>query len=126
MNQTGKPTSIFAIVIGLLLIVEGIRGLTSQIVFGVLTTNQTHAIIHIVLGIIGVITGFMGRARGFCIFLGVLLIAVGVLRFVPGAGEIVVRILNVNNAVALVNIVIGAIALIVSFLPSEATRAQIR
>ncbi len=126
MNQSGKPTSIFAIVIGLFLIVEGIWGLTSQVVFRILTTNQTHAIIHIVLGGIGFITGFMGRARGFCIFLGVLLIAVGVLRFVPGASEIVVRILNVNIAVAWVNIVIGLIALIVSFLPREATRAEIR
>jgi len=110
-----KATDIFAILIGAFLLIEGIWGLTSEVVFGVLTTNRTHAIIHIVLGLIGIATGVRRQARGFCIFLGILLLAVGVLRFVPGASEIIVSILNVNIAVAWLNIVVGAVALLVSF-----------
>lgn len=110
-----KPADIFAIVIGAFLLVEGIWGLTSPVVFGVLTTNVTHAIIHIVLGLIGIATGWRRQARGFCIFLGILLLAVGLLRFVPGAGEIIVSILNVNLAVAWLNIAVGAVALLLSF-----------
>ncbi len=67
---------------------------------------------------------WVGRARGFCIFLGILLLAVGALRFVPGASELIVQILNVNIAVAWVNIVVGAFALIVSFLPNERANAR--
>jgi len=57
-----------------------------------------------------------GTARGFCIFLGVLLLAVGVLRFVPGAGDLIVQFLNVNVAVAWLNIVVGAIALLLALV----------
>ena len=109
-----KATDVFAILIGAFLLIEGILGLTSDVVFGVLTTNRTHAIIHIVLGLVGLLAGWKRSARGFCIFLGILLLAVGVLRFVPGVGQIIIAILNVNIAVAWVNIAIGAVALLVS------------
>ncbi len=110
-----KATDIFAILIGAFLLIEGIWGLTSDVVFSILTTNRTHAIIHIVLGLIGIATGVRRQARGFCIFLGILLLAVGVLRFVPGVGEIIVSVLNVNIPVAWLNIVVGAVALLLSF-----------
>ncbi len=109
-----KPTDIFAIVIGAFLLLEGIWGLTSPVVFGVLTTNLTHAIIHIVLGLIGIAAGLRQQARGFCIFLGTLLLAVGLLRFVPGASDLIVSILNVNVAVAWLNIIVGGLALLLS------------
>ncbi len=109
-----KPADIFAMVIGAFLLIEGIWGMTSDVVFGVLTTNRLHAVIHILLGLIGLATGWMARARGFCIFLGILLLAVGLLRFVLGVGEMIVAILNVNPAVAILNIVVGAVALLVS------------
>lgn len=110
-----KATDIFAIIVGLFLLIEGIWGLSSEVVFGVLTTNTTHAIIHTVLGLVGIATGYLKRARGFCIFLGFLLLAVGALRFVPGAEQLVVRLLNANVAVACLNLVVGLLALIVSF-----------
>ncbi len=112
--------NIFAIFVGALLLIEGVWGLTSPVVYGIFTTNTTHAIIHILLGIVGIATGWMGRARGFCIFLGVLLLAVGALWFVPGPRELIVSLLNVNRAVALLNIVLGAVSLIVAFLPNRA------
>ncbi len=114
-----KPVDIFAMLIGAFLLIEGICGLKSEVVFGVLTTNHTHAIIHILLGLTGLVTGMMRRARGFCIFLGILLVAVGVLWFVPGVRETIVSILNVNQAVAILNIVVGAIALLVSLGMSD-------
>ncbi len=115
MSQPKTATSIFAIVIGLFLVVEGIMGLKSDVVFGILTTNLLHAIIHLVLGLIGLYAGWAGRARAYCIFLGGLLLVVGLLRFVPGASDLIVQILNVNIAVAWVNIVVGLVALLVSF-----------
>ncbi len=110
-----KPTDIFAILIGAFLLIEGLWGLTSDVVFGVLTTNRTHAIIHIGLGLVGLFVGWQQRARGFCIFLGILLLAVGLLRFLPGASDLIVQILNVNVAVAWLNIAVGAVALLLAF-----------
>lgn len=112
IRRTG-PAGPFAIVIGVFLLIEGILGLSSSVVFGVLTTNTTHAWIHILLGLVGLGVGISGKARHYCLFLGVLLLAVGVLRFVPGVDETLVNLLNVNHAVAVLNIVIGAISLLV-------------
>ena len=43
-----------------------------------------------------------------------LLVAVGILRFVPVAGDLLVSLLNVNVAVACFNIVVGAVSLIIA------------
>lgn len=115
MNRGNGISGPYAILIGLFLLVEGIWGEFSDVVFGALTTNRTHATIHILLGIAGILTGLKGGARGFCMFLGVLLIAVGVLRFVPGVGDLIVSLLNVNQTVAIFNIVVGIVSLIIAF-----------
>ena len=114
MNRPGGVSGPFAMIIGAFLLVEGIWGLFSPVVFGVLTTNVVHAVIHIVLGIVGLWTGLTGGSRRFCMFLGILLIAVGVLRFVPVVGDLLVSILNVNPAVAYFNIVVGIVAVLVA------------
>ena len=114
MNETGSTASRFAIVIGVFLLVEGIWGMFSPVVFGVLTTNMLHAAIHIVLGLVGIWTGTKGGASPFLMFLGVLLVSVGILRFVPVAGDLLVSILNVNIAVACFNIVVGAVSLLMA------------
>ncbi len=114
-----QPTSTFAIIVGLFLLIEGIMGLSSPVVFEILSTNRTHAVIHILLGLTGIGLGAKGMARGYCIFLGILLLVVGIFYFVPGVCEIIVEILNVNQAVALVNIVIGIVALLVAYMPRK-------
>lgn len=104
----------YAPLLGAFLLVEGIWGLFSPVVFGVLTTNLLHAVIHITLGIAGIWTGLKGGSRGYCMFVGALLLAVGILRFVPGVNDLIVAILNVNPAVAYVNIVVGIVTLLVA------------
>jgi uncharacterized membrane protein len=120
MNRT---RSLYAVFIGAFLIIEGIWGLFSPVVFGVLTTNITHAVIHIVLGLVGIRAGLKGGSRGFCMFLGVLLLAVGILRFVPSIGDLIVTVLNVNAAVAYVNIVIGIVSLVMAFATNRSRTA---
>ena len=114
MNRSDGLSGPYAIGIGAFLVLEGIWGMFSPVVFGFLTTNRTHAVIHIVLGMVGIWTGLKGGSRGFCMFLGVLLLVVGVLRFVPGAGDLIVSILNVNLAVACVNIVVGIVSILIA------------
>lgn len=114
MKKSSKINSRFSILIGAFLLAEGIWGLFSNVVFGTLTTNTLHAIIHIILGITGIILGLRQTAREFCVFLGVLLMAVGLLRFVPGASELIIKILNVNAPVAYLNIVVGIASLIMA------------
>ena len=109
----------FAILIGLFLLMEGIWELFSPVVFVVLTGNVLHGVIHIVLGLIGISLGWKARARGFCIFLGLLLLVVGGLWFVPGPKELITQLLNVNQAVALLNLTVGAIALVLGLTKKQ-------
>ena len=112
-----------AALLGAFLLVEGIWGLMSPVVFGVLTTNIVHAIIHIFLGVLGLFAAPMKFSRGYLFGVGSLLLAVGILRFVPGTSELLVTLLNVNIAVAYFNIVVGLASLFVAFTALRARPA---
>ena len=105
----------FATVLGVFLIVEGVWGLFSPMVFGVLSTNTLHAVIHILLGITGIVIARGGGARGYLLGVGGLLVVVAILRFIPGISDLVVSLLNVNFAVAYFNIAVGVASLAIGF-----------
>ena len=124
----------FARILGTFLLIEGVWGLFSPVVFGVLTTNTLHAVIHIVLGITGIALAARAGARGYLLGVGGLLALVGVLFFVPGVSGLVVgllavvgvlyfvpgvtglviSLLNVNFAVACFNIVVGLASIVMA------------
>jgi uncharacterized membrane protein len=114
MNRARGSSAIWAIILGIFMLIEGIWGMTSTVVFMFLTTNMLHATIHIVLGILGLWTGLRGGARGYCHFVGGLLLLVGILYFLPVVSQFVVGLLNVNFAVSVFNIVVGLITLAVA------------
>lgn len=109
--------SVFSVVIGFFFIAQGIWGLQSDVVFGVLSTNRTHAFIHIIFGAAAVITGFLRRARLVCLALGFILILVGILRFVPGTDTLMIELLQVNRPVAFLNLLLGSVSLLLAFPP---------
>lgn len=119
MSHIRKPLSavnIFVVILGMFFIIEGFWGLFSPVVFGVLTTNLLHAVIHLILGFGGVFLGLRNRGRNYSFFVGVLLLVVGLLYFIPGGEKLVVDILNVNSAVATLNIAVSVIAIILALL----------
>jgi hypothetical protein len=104
----------FTKLLGAFLVIEGVWGWFSPVMFGVLTTNFFHATIHIVLGALGLWASGNGRSRSYLLLVGGLLLVVGVLRFVPGGADIVISVLNVNRAVGLLNIAVGVACLAVA------------
>nr|MBA3670702.1 hypothetical protein [Gemmatimonadaceae bacterium] len=72
MNTENENLKRFALIVGIFLLVEGVWGMFSRVVFGVLTTNTLHAVIHIVLGLAGIWTGLKGGARTWALCVGVL------------------------------------------------------
>lgn len=109
-----KTRTAYTITLGLFFLIEGIWGLFSPVVFGVFSTNILHSAIHIALGVWGVWAGRRGPTRGYLLCVGILLLVVGLLWFIPGAGDLTVRLLNVNRAVAVINVVVGLISLFVA------------
>lgn len=115
MLESGKINNIFSIAIGAFLLLVGIWGIYSDVIFNVWTTSITYAIIQIMFGVMGIILGLKKHAKGYCIFLGFLLIAVGVLRFVPAAVPYVIDAFNINEPAAYLNIVLGVLSLIAAY-----------
>ena len=118
-KQPKKPLSavnVFVVALGLFLVIEGLWGLFSPVVFGVLTTNGLHAIIHLILGVTGIYTGLRNHARNYGIYVGMLLLVVGVLYFLTGPDQVIIDLLNVNKAVAVLNIVVGIAAILFALL----------
>lgn len=104
----------FARILGAFLLIEGVWGLFSPVVFGVLTTNRLHAVIHIALGVTGLALARRPGVRPYLLGVGGLLAVVGALFFVPGVSGIVVSLLAVNSAVAMFNIVVGILCIAVA------------
>lgn len=125
MKKPLNAVNVFAIVLGIFLVTEGFWGMFNPLVFGLFTTNLLHAAIHLLLGVTGIYLGTRNQARKFTLFTGILLLTVGMLYFIPGVSEMVIRLLNVNDAVTYLNIIIGIIAILTAMLtPVRPTTAS--
>ena len=114
-KRSNPVNNVFSIILGSFLLIEGIWGLFSEVVFGVLTTNMVHAVIHILLGIAAIVLGIKQNAGGFCTFLGLLLLSISVIWFIQGADSFLIRLLNVNKPVAVLNAIVGILSLAVVY-----------
>ena len=112
MTRPFTTVDMFSILVGILLLLQGIWNLIDPPFLGVFTSNPLHAIIHVVLGIIGIWTGLRSGAYTFLIFLGILLLTVGLFFFVENARGLLIDLFNVNEAVAWLNIGIGVLSLL--------------
>lgn len=99
-----------ATLVGSWLLLEGIWGLFNPVVLGFITTNRLRAGIHIAIGLVGVVMAFNNNARKFLWGGGSLVLAVGVLYFVP-AGRAITDLLAVNMPAAVINVAVGICAL---------------
>lgn len=119
-----KPAlaKVLTLLIPLFLLGEGLWGLFSPVVFGVFTTNRTHAVVHILLGGVGLVARQRGSLKSFFGFLGSLLVVVAVIWLVPATRAIPSDLLNLNGAGAALNLVLGAVALVIAFTAAPQRR----
>ncbi|WP_373056740.1 DUF4383 domain-containing protein [Zunongwangia sp. H14] len=115
MEREMRVSNFCAILIGIFLVVQGSWGLIDPPPFEIFSTNIAHAVIHILLGIAGVWSAIKGSSYKFNLFLGILLLLVGVLWLIPGIQQLLINLLNINRAVAYLNISIGVVSLFTAF-----------
>ncbi len=100
----------FCMLLAVYLLLSGVWGLFSPTVFGIFTTDTLHAVIELALGATGIWASSGPRVYPYLISVGALVMVVGAMRFIPGLAELVIRLLNVNPALAIANLVVGAVA----------------
>ncbi len=113
MTKPFTTADMFAFLVGILFLVQGIWNLIDPPFLGIFTSNILHAVIHVALGITGIWTALRSGAYTFLIFLGILLLTVGILFFIETAGELIEELFRVNRPVALLNIGLGVLSLLV-------------
>lgn len=115
---------IFGIVytlVGILGFIPAIGGSFTQnetVLLGIAPVNLVHNIVHLVIGLLGLsVAGDTDRAIAYCKWVGLLLIALGVLGFFQANGFGIVPLGPQDTWIHLIS---GAILAIVGFMPSRA------
>ncbi len=119
MTRTRRsPAQRYALVIGALLTIAGVIGFfysagfgspgkTSD-VFGILSVNGWHNLVHIATGVVGLIAAASyASARTYALGLGIIYIAVAVWGFIIGDGHSILSIIPVNTEDDVLHVLIG-------------------
>jgi Domain of unknown function (DUF4383) len=115
-----SPAQVFALVIGLALVVGGIAGffysasfstgddIEREALLGILDVNGWHNMVHIATGVLGLaVAASYGGARGYAIGIGVVYLLVAAAGFIAGDGEEILSLLPVNTEDNVLHLLIG-------------------
>jgi hypothetical protein len=115
-----SPAQVFALVIGLTLVVAGIAGffysasfstgdgIPRDAVIGILDVNGWHNLVHIATGVVGLaLAGSYGGARGYALAVGVLYMVVAALGIAAGDGEEIFNLIPVNTEDNFLHLLLG-------------------
>jgi hypothetical protein len=115
-----SPAQVYALVIGLTLVVDGVAGFfysasfstgdgtERDAVLGILDVNGWHNIVHIASGAIGLlVAGSYRGARMYTLGLGVVYLLVTLLGFIAGDGDEILNLIPVNTEDNFLHLLIG-------------------
>jgi hypothetical protein len=123
MNDTYTPASLYAGLIGGVLVIAGILGFfysssfgdpgEVDAVLGVLDVNAWHNIVHIASGALGVLAFMSGPAasRTYALAFGAIYVVVAIWGFVIGSGESILGFIPVNSEDNVLHLVLGILGL---------------
>ena len=113
-----SPARLYATLVGGVLVVVGIIGFFYSAsfgspgnvddVFGILSVNAWHNIVHILTGAIGLlVAGY--AARQYAMGMGIVYIAIAIWGFIVGSGDSILGFIPVNTADDFLHLVLGVL-----------------
>jgi hypothetical protein len=115
-----SPAQVYALVIGLTLVVAGIAGFfysasfstgdgtERDAVLGILDVNGWHNVVHIASGAVGLlVVGSYRGARTYALGLGIVYLLLTLLGFIAGNGDEILDLIPVNTEDNLLHLLIG-------------------
>jgi uncharacterized protein DUF4383 len=116
-----SPAQVYALAIGLVLVVLGVAGFfyiatfssgdgaKRDAVLGIFDVNGWHNVLHIASGTIGLLlAGWYAGARAYALGLGVVYLALALLGFIAGDGDEILNLIPVNTEDNFLHVLIGA------------------
>ena len=137
MNQETSPARLYAGLVGAVLVVAGIIGFFYSAsfgspgdvddVFGILSVNAWHNVVHLATGALGLLAYSAGAraSKTYAWGLGVVYIAVAIWGFIIGSGDSILGLVPVNIEDNVLHLIIGALGLAAGAV-SPATAAGTR
>ena len=130
--EGASPARLYATVVGAVLVVAGIIGFFYSAsfgspgevddVFGILSVNAWHNIVHILTGALGLLlAGY--AAREYALGLGVVYLVVSVWGFVIGSGDSILGFIPVNTEDNFLHLVLGLLGIAAGLATPRATHA---
>jgi hypothetical protein len=115
-----SPAKLYATLVGGVLVIAGIVGFFYSAsfgspgnvddVFGILSVNAWHNIVHILTGAIGLlVAGY--AARQYALGLGVVYLAIAIWGFIIGGGESILGFIPVNTEDNFLHLILGVLGL---------------
>src|ERR1044072_85991 len=135
MRESPTPASLYAALVGGILLIAGIIGFfysasfgspgSVDAVFGVLDVNAWHNLIHILTGALGVLAFMSGprTARLYALAFGAVYIVVAIWGFIIGGGESILGFIPINDEDNVLHIVLGGARALGGRAPAPRRRA---
>jgi hypothetical protein len=123
MSDTYTPASLYAGLIGAVLVVAGILGFfysasfgdpgEVDAVLGVLDVNAWHNIIHIASGALGLLAFRSGPAasRTYALAFGAIYVVVAIWGFIIGSGESILGFIPINSEDNVLHVILGVLGI---------------
>jgi hypothetical protein len=123
MNSSLTPASLYAGLIGAVLVVAGIVGFfysssfgspgSVDEVVGLLDVNAWHNLVHVFTGALGLLAFAAGAraARTYALAFGAVYIVVAIWGFVIGSGESILGFIPINTEDNILHVVLGALGI---------------
>ena len=131
--EASSPARLYATLIGGTLVVGGIIGFfysssfgspgTVDDVFGVLSVNGWHNLVHILTGALGLLlAGY--AARQYALGLGVVYLAITIWGFILGSGSAILDIVPVNTEDNFLHLILGLLGIAAGLATPAARNAR--
>lgn len=136
MNESTTPASLYAGLIGAVLLVAGIIGFFYSAsfgspgnvddVFGILAVNAWHNLVHLLSGAVGLMAFAAGAraSRTYALAFGAVYIVVAIWGFVIGSGESILGFIPVNTEDNVLHVLLGALGLGAGAASPDVDRAE--
>jgi uncharacterized membrane protein YphA (DoxX/SURF4 family) len=119
--EAASPARLYATVVGAILVIAGIVGFFYSAsfgspgevddVFGILSVNAWHNVVHILTGAIGLlVAGY--AARQYALWLGVVYLVVAIWGFAIGSGDSILGFIPVNTEDDILHLILGALGVL--------------
>lgn len=118
--EGASPARLYATVVGAVLVLAGIIGFFYSAsfgspgnvddVFGILSVNAWHNIVHILTGAIGLlVAGY--AARQYALGLGIVYLVIAIWGFIIGSGNSILGFIPINTADDFLHLILGALGI---------------